>query len=299
MRSLSACTARARRADSRIFSPAADLLARRSRATTHNTLVSVVSLAGEACASWLDSARAAEHDSYSTGLAAADGVRPLSPHPRSPSRARLTHILQPSQQLDSYDSLADRCLSAIASSTSHLSTDLSHELSTRVRHDLATGTTPRARERPQDKLMPTIDLDSDRPSVLERLLAIRAADAAAAAEREAAERALLGLDDPAGAAAATTGAFSDAASARATPSPVVMRVPLPAAARHSLVHAVPAGKEHLFGGGRRVKPPALGERDLNNPARRVGGGATGSAPLGGTRRTTSSKGSLFGGGGAK
>ncbi|GAA5938927.1 hypothetical protein JCM3775_003169 [Rhodotorula graminis] len=252
----------------------ADLLARRSRATTHGTLVSVVSLAGETCASWLDSARAAEHDSYSTGLAAADG-------------------------LDGYTSLADRCLSAIASSTSHLSTDLSHELSTRVRQDVATGATPRARERPQDKLMPTIDLDSDRPSVLERLLAIRAADAAAAAEREAAERALLGLDDAAGASAATTGALSDAASARATPSPVVMRVPLPAPARQSLVHAVPAGKEHLFGGGRRFKPPALGERDLNNPARRVGAGGTGSAPLGGTRRTTSSKGSLFGGGGPK
>lgn len=64
-------------ADSRLDFHAADLLARRARAVTRATLVSVVSLAGEACASWQDSARAAEHDAYSTGLSAAHGVRPL------------------------------------------------------------------------------------------------------------------------------------------------------------------------------------------------------------------------------
>lgn len=145
--------------------------------------------------------------------------------------------------------------------------------------------------------MPQIDLDSDRPSVLERLLAIRAKDAAAAAEREAAERLAAGLEaeDSSSAAAAGAAAHSDAASARATPSPVVVRVPLPPLARHSLVHAVPAhahahaqGKEHLV---RRVKPPALGERDLNNLARRVGA----AAPLAGRRNVSGKVSAVHGG----
>ncbi|BGP42526.1 Kinesin-related motor protein [Rhodotorula kratochvilovae] len=217
----------------------ADRLAHRSRAVTRASLVSVVSLAGETCASWQNSARAAEHDGYSTSLSAA-------------------------HNLDGYTSLADRCLSSIDAATSSLANKLQQDLQSRVRHDLPTGTTPKARERPQDRLMPTIDLDADRPSVLDRLLAIRAADAAAAAA--AAEREREAEDAAAGVSPA-----ADASVRRETPSPVVVRVPLPAPARHSLVHAVSAvpGKEGLL---RRAKPPALGERDSNNPARRLGTG---------------------------
>lgn len=119
--------------------------------------------------------------------------------------------------------------------------------------------------------MPSIDLDSDRPSVLDRLLAIRAADAAAA-------RALADVPEEGAEGGSAAGAASAKSTLRETPSPVVVRVPVPAPARHSLVSVVGAtGKEGL----RRIKPPALGERDQNNPARRL-------APGGATRRVTKS-----------
>ncbi|GAA6054492.1 hypothetical protein JCM3770_001015 [Rhodotorula araucariae] len=218
----------------------ADCLAHRSRAITRASLISVVSLAGETCASWQDSVGASQHDGYSTSLSAA-------------------------HSLDGYASLADRCLASIDAATSSLADKLQQDLQSRVRHDVPTGTTPKARERPQDRLMPTIDLDADRPSVLDRLLAIRAADAAAAAAAAAA----IEREREADHAAVGASGAADASLRRETPSPVVVRVPVAAPARHSLVHAISAvsGKEGLL---RRAKPPALGERDLNNPARRLG-----------------------------
>lgn len=107
--------------------------------------------------------------------------------------------------------------------------------------------------------MPGIDLDADRPSVLERLLAQRAADLAQVEVAAAAETVLA-------AGPAVRGRMSEAVSVRETPSPVVMRVPLPPLARPSLVTGV-VGKGELL---KRVKPAPLGERDANNPARRLG-----------------------------
>ncbi|GAA5995740.1 uncharacterized protein JCM10292_004718 [Rhodotorula paludigena] len=224
----------------------ATMAARRTRSTTRTSLVSVVAHAGETCAAWSQSARTAEGDADAVTLGAA-------------------------QELDAYSSLADRCISSIDAETVALADKLQNDLQSKVWHDLPTGATPRPRERPQDRLMPSIDLDSDRPSVLDRLLAIRAADAAAA-------RALADVPEEGAEGGSPGGAASANSTLRATPSPVVVRVPVPAPARHSLVSVIGAtGKEGL----RRVKPPALGERDQNNPARRL---ATGGA----TRRVTKS-----------
>ncbi|BGP26707.1 kinesin family member 11 [Rhodotorula toruloides] len=201
---------------------------------TREDLVAMFSNTSRACADWRNSAKRAEADAYETSLAAATSV-------------------------DAYSTSGYTLLGSLAEETVLLSQQAQDDLHARVRHDLPTGTTPRPRERPQDRLMPGIDLDADRPSVLERLLAQRAADVAQTEETATAETVLAA--GPTG-----RGRMSEAVSVRETPSPVVMRLPLPPLARPSLVTGV-AGKGELL---KRVKPAPLGERDANNPARRLG-----------------------------
>ncbi|KAJ8292619.1 Kinesin-like protein bimC [Rhodotorula toruloides] len=202
--------------------------------STRRNLVDLVHAAGDAFGDWKSTAKLAEGDSYQTSLAAAASV-------------------------DAYSTSGYTLLGSIDEQTDALSQQAGDDLHARVRHDVPTGATPRPRERPQDRLMPGIDLDADRPSVLERLLAQRAADLAQVEVAAAAETVLA-------AGPTVRGRMSEAVSVRETPSPVVMRVPLPPLARPSLVTGV-AGKGELF---KRVKPAPLGERDANNPARRLG-----------------------------
>ncbi|GAA6057292.1 hypothetical protein NBRC10513_006776 [Rhodotorula toruloides] len=203
-------------------------------AATRGHALSLLRNTGKACADWRNGAKRAEADSYDTALAAAAAV-------------------------DAYSTSGYTLLGSLAEETEALSRQAQDDLHSRVRHDIPTGATPRPRERPQDRLMPGIDLDADRPSVLERLLAQRAADLAQVEEAAAAETVLAA--GPTG-----RGRMSEAVSVRETPSPVVMRVPLPPLARPSLVTGV-TGKGDLL---KRVKPAPLGERDANNPARRLG-----------------------------
>ncbi|BGP34356.1 Kinesin-related motor protein [Rhodotorula toruloides] len=203
-------------------------------AATREHSLTLLRYTGKACADWRNGAKRAEADSYDTALAAAAAV-------------------------DAYSTSGFALLGSLTEETGSLSQQVQDDLRSRVRHDVPTGATPRPRERPQDRLMPGIDLDADRPSVLERLLAQRAADLAQVEVAAAAETALAA--GPTG-----RGRVSEAVSIRETPSPIVMRVPLPPLARPSLVTGV-TGKGELL---KRVKPAPLGERDANNPARRLG-----------------------------
>ncbi|GAA5865522.1 hypothetical protein JCM3774_002037 [Rhodotorula dairenensis] len=197
---------------------------------------------------WKEAANQSEHDAYTTILAAA-------------------------AELDALDRAQVAGLASIKEQTESTSSQLRQDLVNRVAHDSVTGSTPGPRDRPQDRVLNVVDLDGDRTTVLERLLAARAEVVNAEAARQRAEA--PGTLEPSATGAAT--ANTDAAgrlslARRETLSPVVMRVPLPRTERPSLVVSAGSGLAGKEGGAlkrERVKPPPLGERDHNNPARRL------------------------------
>ena len=162
-------------------------------------------------------------------------------------------------QVESLDRAQLVGLAAIKRQADSTNAQVREDLANRVSHDLATGSTPASRDRPQDRVN-IVDLDTDRSTVLERLLAARA-------DAVNAEAAKLRSEAPANGDHEVSTADARLSLARKeTPSPVVMRVPLPRAERASLITAV-GGKDGLK--RERVKPPPLGERDHNNPSRRL------------------------------
>ncbi|GAA5919008.1 hypothetical protein JCM6882_002005 [Rhodosporidiobolus microsporus] len=84
-------------------------------------------------------------------------------------------------RIDKYSAVAEGCLTAIDEQADDLAEKLQQDLQSQIRRDISTGKTPRIRTRPVDRLLPSIDLDSDRPTVLERLLAVRSQEVAATA----------------------------------------------------------------------------------------------------------------------
>ncbi|GAA5877858.1 hypothetical protein JCM8547_002698 [Rhodosporidiobolus lusitaniae] len=202
--------------------------ARSSKLSITSSLAGLVQRAGESYAAWQD-----------TSISAGQEAIALSDDAIA--------------QVDAYASTASRCLSLISDQTDDLADNLQRDLQSRVRHDVSTGATPAQRDRPVDRLLPSIDLDSDRPTVLERLLALRSQEVAATT---------AALDD--GGEGVHTAA-ADVSVAGESPAVAAVVVPV-AAGRASLAagSAVHPGKGEAV---RRVKPPVLGERDQN--ARRV------------------------------
>lgn len=217
---------------------------------------------------WKEAANRSEQDAYTTILAAAAEVR-LRMDISVPG-LRLADGGCFSPQLDGLDRAQVAGLASIKQQTASTSSQLRNDLVDRVAYDVVTGSTPGPRDRPQDRVLNVADLDGDRTTVLERLLAARAevVNAEAARLMVEASDACRTLEP-----SATTDAGARLSLARReTLSPVVMRVPLQRTERPSLV--VVAAGSGLGGkeGGlkrERVKPPPLGERDHNNPARRL------------------------------
>ncbi|GAA5985308.1 hypothetical protein JCM10908_002615 [Rhodotorula pacifica] len=201
-----------------------------------SALRGVLSSASDVLGDWKESEDRSDQDIYSTVLMAASDI-------------------------DSWDRANTSALMAIKQYADSTKVQLQEDLVDRVSRDVVTGTTPGPRERPVDRVLPVADLDADRPTVLERLLAARADAVNAEAARMRSEAAATVLPELAAADARIS------LARRETPSPVVMRVPLPRAERASLVSTVAGGKDGLK--KERVKPPALGERDHNNPSRRL------------------------------
>ncbi|TKA51824.1 hypothetical protein B0A53_05176 [Rhodotorula sp. CCFEE 5036] len=114
------------------------------RAALRATLSSTADVLGD----WKESVNRSEQDTYSTVLSAASDVEALD-------RAQLAGLADIKRHADSTKA------------------QLREDLVDRVSHDLATGSTPASRDRPQDRVN-IVDLDTDRSTVLERLLAARA-----------------------------------------------------------------------------------------------------------------------------
>ncbi|GAA6043345.1 hypothetical protein JCM8097_008038 [Rhodosporidiobolus ruineniae] len=193
-----------------------------SRNAVSSSLRTILSQAGDSYAAWQETATGAEAEAVQ---AAAEAT----------------------QKVDGYSTLASHCLTRIDEQVDDLADKLQQDLQSRVRYDVSTGSTPRARERPVDRLLPNIDLDSDRPTVLDRLLALRSQDVAATT---------AALED----GAEGVHVVADSASTGEVPSPPVVVVPV-GGSRASMAGAggFPGKGESLV---RKIKP--LGERDQNS-----------------------------------
>ncbi|GAA5880867.1 hypothetical protein JCM1840_003305 [Sporobolomyces johnsonii] len=166
-----------------------------------------------------------------------------------------------------YADLSTRCVSTIDEHTSSLASSLEQDLHRRVRHDLPTGSTPKPRARPHDRLLPTIDLDApDRPAVLDALLRLRSADLAAAAAADELRQVEL-VADPHSQRSSSASTMARSPSLESVvpgthqqPALVVAVPPLATSvAPPPLPVPVPGGKGEL----RRSKAHVLGERDQN------------------------------------
>ncbi|GAA5845511.1 hypothetical protein JCM11251_001659 [Rhodosporidiobolus azoricus] len=157
--------------------------------------------------------------------------------------------------VDTYSSVAENCLNSIDEQAEDLADKLQQDLQSRIRHDIATGKTPKSRDRPVDRLLPGIDLDSDRPTVLDRLLALRSQDVAATA---------AALEE--GGEGVHTVVGGETRRESTLPPPVaVVSVPAPRTSLAIGPQPHPLKGEQM----RRVKPVVLGERDQNSGARRT------------------------------
>ncbi|GAA6058647.1 hypothetical protein JCM10212_004058 [Sporobolomyces blumeae] len=158
--------------------------------------------------------------------------------------------------VDDYANTAARAIVSVNICNDGLASEVQADLQRRVRHDVSTGSTPKPKERPTDRLLPIVDLDScDRPTVLETLLRVRSADIAASLAAD--EERQADLEDK---------IYEGGQMAR---SPSLESVPPPVAngPRASSVAPQPNRVEL-----RRSKVHVLGERDSNIvPQRRVVG----------------------------
>ncbi|CEQ41661.1 SPOSA6832_03400, partial [Sporobolomyces salmonicolor] len=204
------------------------------------SLFALVRHVGDSAATWQYSSEGAHQDIEATASMALDAI-------------------------DNYAGVSTRCVSAIDEHTSSLSSSLEQDLNRRVRHDLSTGSTPKPRARPHDRLFPTIDLDApDRPAVLEALLRLRSADLAAAAAADELRQVELIADHPSrGRSSASSMARSPSLESvvPATQQPTVVSAvpPLATSVAPPPLPVVPAGKSEL----RKSKAHVLGERDPN------------------------------------
>ncbi|BGP57426.1 Kinesin-related motor protein [Rhodotorula sphaerocarpa] len=208
---------------------------RASRQTSASGWQSVRSLlrgTGNALADWRRTADAGNGDGYTT-------------------------VSQVAAEIDLFDAANEAGILIISQQSGQAQAAAGLDLEERIRRDVATSKTPGPRDHPQDRLSQIVDLDGERPTVLERLLAARAKSGTTASAAPPADDAIS--------ASAGEGNPGKRTS-RETPSPVIFRVPLPRHERPSLVNASSA-KENLK--GERIKPAPLGERDHNNPLRRL------------------------------
>ncbi|GAA5941356.1 uncharacterized protein JCM15063_006073 [Sporobolomyces koalae] len=152
------------------------------------------------------------------------------------------------ETVGNFANLAARAVSSVNICNDGLASELQADLQRRVRHDVPTGSTPRPKERPIDRMLPLIDLDSsDRPSVLETLLKARDADLAASLAADEQRNVEDGDDQP-----AVLGSM-----ARSPSLEVVSLPPIGPRASSSFVTQVGKGEPMT----RRSR--VLGERDSN------------------------------------
>ncbi|GAA6022677.1 hypothetical protein JCM10207_008578 [Rhodosporidiobolus poonsookiae] len=206
---------------------------------TRHSLAELVQLVGDSHAAWQDRAGEVEQEAVSAAG-------------------------QATQQVDAFSALSTACLAGIDAQSSSLADKLQQDLQSRLRHDHPTGLTPRARERPVDRLLPGIDLDApDRPGVLERLLAVRSMEVAAttAALEDGAEgvHTIAAPSSLVGGGGGKRESLALCAGEGAQVAALV--VPVPSARQSLAANSALSGKADHAGG--RRKPAVLGERDGN------------------------------------
>lgn len=105
---------------------------------------------------------------HDTNAATRDDVRRIEA-----SLARTLHLTRFFQQLDSHSRDTTAFTSSSTSQLTSLNANIVSNLSNAIRLDVSTGLTPRKREWPRDKMLPAVDLDGERPTMLDALLRAR------------------------------------------------------------------------------------------------------------------------------